>query len=351
MSEKALSSHNASFFKRFSYSAVGVLLILGIVLSIMSAYHLCTSACAEGHKYRIYGLHFETVGIIFFSVAIITYFLSLQWSLFETLLKLMIAGAIGAELRFLYVQKYMIGSWCPLCVTIAATIAVIGLILAIQSIYQDRRNIAMKTIKNSIASLTMGIIGFAVALVGISKVEHSFADTNARGENPAFGTKSNVEVYFFTDWFCPAGRKTEPELEKQMPSIFSKANFYYIDVPIHEDSLNFLPYNLSFMLKNKKEYTQLRKGLSDIAQKEHTPSESDVEAMAGKLGVKYQKLDFAEVNQGLKYFKKMADKYSIDSTPTLVITNTKTKKAKKLSGYNQITQANLPHIIDQMNKK
>ncbi|MDP1836492.1 MAG: thioredoxin domain-containing protein [Chlamydiales bacterium] len=357
MTEKALSSHQDSFFKKYSHGAVGILLVLGLILSFMSLWHVCSTACAEGHKYRMFGLHFEAFGIAFFVASIVSYFLAFRFPRFDTLFKLLVAGALGAEIRFLYVQKYIIGSWCPLCVTIAATVAVIGLILVIQSFTtprwainnEERRNITMKNIMNSIGSLAVGLVGFMVALVGIAKVEHSFADTNTRGENPAFGNaKSNVEVYFFTDWFCPACRKTEPELEKQLPSIFAKARFYFIDVPIHEDSLNFLPYNLSFMLKNKSEYMKLRKGLNEIASKEHTPAEADVEAMAGKVGVKYAQLDFAEINQGLKYFKKMADKYSVDSTPTLVITNTKTKKAKKLAGFNQITQANITHIIDQL---
>lgn len=336
---------------------VGILLVLGFIFSVMSAFHICSTACAEGHKYRIYGFHFETFGIAFFIFAIANYLLSFRWPELMKLVKLSVAGALGAELYFLYVQKFIIGQWCPLCITIASTVALIGLIFFIQYITsfkgtsdnEPRSNSMMTNIVSALASLSMGLVGFAVALLGIAKEERSFADNNAKGENPVFGnSKSTVEVYYFSDWFCPACRKTEPELEKQLPAIMAKARVFFIDVPIHEDSLNFLPYNLSFMLKQKAEYVKLRRSLAELALKNGTPSESDIEALAKRYGVTYQQLDFAEVNQGLKYFKKMTDKYSVDSTPTLVITNPTTKKAKKLSGYKQITQANIPHIIDQL---
>lgn len=343
-------SGESSFYQKlhnFSYTTVGFLLFLGLALSMMSYYEVCSSACAEGHKYRIFGFRFESFGILFFLCAIACYISSLYRPIFKTLLQLMLLGAIGAEMRFLYVQKYMIGSWCPLCLFIAAT--VVGALLVIAPSTLQKRRGFMKKIISGLSSLAVGAVGFLVALLGIAKVEYSFAETNARGESPAFGSaKGAVELYFFTDWFCPACRKTEPELERQLPAIFSKSRFYFIDVPIHEDSLNFLPYNLSFMLKNKAEYIKLRRGLVTIALKDHTPAESDVKAMAKKMGVTYAKLSFAEVTKGLKYFKKLADKYEVDSTPTLVVTNTKTKKSKKFVGFNQISKANISQVIDQL---
>ncbi|TXI42842.1 MAG: hypothetical protein E6Q59_00315 [Nitrosomonas sp.] len=189
---------------------------------------------------------------------------------------------------------------------------------------KERRTNMLKKISGSMASLTVGFIGFIVALAGIAKVEHSFADTN-----PAFGDlKSPVEVYFFTDWFCPACHKTEPAFEKALPAIMAKARVFFIDMPIHEASLNFLPYNLSFMLKEKAKYIQLRRALAELSEKDNTPSEKEVEELAKKQDVVYHQLDFAEVNQGLKYFKKMAEKYSVDATPTLVITTQQPRKQK-----------------------
>ncbi len=337
--------------------AIGGLLAVGLVLSVLSAFHVCSSACAEGHKYRILGFAFETLGIAFFVFTIAAYLLGQRWPLFTTIAALSVAGAIGAETYFLYVQKYIIGKWCPLCVTIACTVGIIGVLCLIQYLLsgdrattdQERRTHMLQKILGGMTSIAIGLVGFTVALFGIAKVEHSFADTNARGESPVFGNaKSPVEVYLFTDWFCPACRKTEPAIEKALPAIMAKARVFFIDVPIHEDSLNYLPYNLSFMLKEKGKYLQLRRALTALAEKDSSPSEADVAALAKKYGVTYHQLDFAEVNQGLKYFKKMTDKYSVDATPTVVITNPSTKKAKKLEGYNQITEANIPHIIDQL---
>ena len=207
----------------------------------------------------------------------------------------------------------------------------------------------LKKLSDALATCAVAIVGFTVAFVGIAKIESTFANTNSRGENPAFGNmNSPVEVYFFTDWFCTACRKTEPKFEEKLPVVFTKARVYFIDVPIHENSFNFLPYNLSFMLKHKAEYLKLRRSLVELAQRNQSPNDADVEKLAKANGVEYQQLDYSEINEGQKYFKEIAKKYSVDSTPALVITNPKTKKTRKFSGYKQISEANISHIIDQL---
>ncbi len=342
---------------RYMDGSINGLLVLGLALSFVSIWQLCSSACAEAHHYRMFGYHFEIFGIAFFVSAMAAFLLSGRWPWLLSAVHLMIASAIGAELRFIYVQKYIIGHWCPLCLTIAATVALIGLLFIVRSIVLsekindpvERRNSMLRKILSSMTAFTAGMVGFTIALVGVAKPEHSFAEPNSKGETPVFGNqKSTVEVYLFTDWFCPACRKAEPELAKHYGTIMSKAKFFFIDVPIHEDSENFVPYNLSFMLKNKAQYLKLRESLQDLAERNHSPAEADIDALAQKNGTTYQQLDYSEVGQGQRYFKKVAEKYGVDETPTLVITNPTTKKAKKLSGYNKIVKANIPKIIDQL---
>src|ERR1700738_2273075 len=67
-----------------------------------------------------------------------------------------------------------------------------------------------------------------------------------------FGKKSSpVEVYVFSDWFCPACRRVESIIEQKAPEIAKNARLFFIDIPIHDESINYLPYNLSFMVKEK----------------------------------------------------------------------------------------------------
>lgn len=357
--EVAYSRHSPSH-GRFTRATVGGLFILGFVLSLLSAWQVCTSSCAEAHQYRFFGFHFEIFGISFFIAAFAAFLFSAQWPWLLPLVKTMVAASIGAELRFVHVQKNVIGHWCPLCLTIAATLALIGLIFFVQyaasfqSIANDleRRDNIMKKILAGLTSVAAGILGFAIAIFGVAKPERSFAEANTRGESPIFGkTDSNIEVYLFTDWFCPACSKTEPELAKQFPAIMKKARLLFVDVPIHEDSENFLPYNISFMLKNKKQYLELRKALQKLAETNHAPTERDIEAMATSVGAAYKPLAYSEISQGKGYFEKMVEKFNVDSTPTVVITNTKTNKAKLFAGYNQISKANFSKEIDKMNSK
>ena len=51
-------------------------------------------------------------------------------------------------------------------------------------------------------------------LLEVTKYEPSFAESLGN-ETPFFGNpNSKVEVYIFTDWFCPACAKSEAKIEK-----------------------------------------------------------------------------------------------------------------------------------------
>jgi hypothetical protein len=44
----------------------------------------------------------------------------------------MVFTGIGAEFRLLWIQKYVIGSWCPLCVTICCSLLIAAVLLVIE---------------------------------------------------------------------------------------------------------------------------------------------------------------------------------------------------------------------------
>ena len=104
------------------FSTILIALLVGMSLSILSWMNICTTACAEGHHYRIFGLRFEHIGLAFFSTAIFFHLLSLKNRFLKDILTYMVAGALGSEIMFIYAQKAIIGQWCPICLGIAATI-------------------------------------------------------------------------------------------------------------------------------------------------------------------------------------------------------------------------------------
>src|SRR5437870_3802336 len=83
-----------------------VAMSIGVLLSVLSALNVCTQACAAGHKYRLYGWSFETVGLCFFFSAAMIHFVSIQSSLARLVVACMLAGAVGAEVMFIYAQKF-----------------------------------------------------------------------------------------------------------------------------------------------------------------------------------------------------------------------------------------------------
>ncbi len=342
-------------WRRVFDALIGVLLVSALVLSGLSWWEVCTTACTEGHKFRFFGFHFEQVGIAFFLAALLVYATSFRWEEMGWLLRIMIFGMVGAELRFLYIQNYVIGHWCPLCVAIAACITTIAVIFVVQfwrdirrAIHAHNRRLIVKYVWAGFTSVSALVIGFIVAFVAVAKEDNSFA----AADSIVFGDKqSPIQVYVFEDWFCPACRKAQPALEKLYPQIMQKAQLIFVDVPIHADSFNFVPYNLSFLLKNKDKYLQLRHDLQDLAEKNSSPSDADIEALAKKNGTQYSQVGGAQIEQGKTYFKQMTKKFKVENTPTVIVYNPKTNKAKKLVGINEISKANMLVIIDTMKKK
>lgn len=337
---------------------VSLALAAGLTLSILSWIDVCTSACAEGHQYKLFGLSFAFVGVLFFAAVSILWVVSAHREVLLAPLKLIIAAALGAELHFLSIQKFVIGKWCPLCLGIFACVALLAIIFSVdylarlvRMIEQKNRSEIMIYCANGIRALTALVVGFVVVFLGVSKPQSVYAET-VGADTLFFGSRNNpVEVYVFTDWFCPACRKVEPYIEKQAPSIAKKAKLYFIDVPIHEDSLNYTPYNLSFMLKEKTKYLKLRQKLQKLAMKDPTPQEAEVEQIAESLGTKYHQLDYAEVNQGIKYFQSLANKYGVEATPMIVIVHPQSSnKPIKLTGIKEIKKADFNKLIEEASK-
>lgn len=341
---------------RYLFWITTFFLVAAIALTYISSLHICSEACAKGQDYRLLGLPFEYWGYVIIGVIFVVHLIS-QWNpIFEWLTTIMLAGALGSEAWFIYVQKYYIGHWCPICLSIAACILlaficqIYGHVREWQQVHQnENEGVNMKFAYGSLATLTTAVLGFLLAFVGISKVDKLEAAQDTFKEKITFGNATSpVEVYLFTDWQCPSCRKVEPVIEKISPKIMQKAKLIFVDLPIHQETMNFTPYNLAFMVNNKDKYLKLRDILSDLSQKTGAPTEEQVEKAIAPLGVKYQQLNYADVAVGFKYYKDLAKQFGINATPTLVVVNLDTKKGKKLKGGVEITETNVLNAIDSV---
>ncbi len=333
---------------------VQLLLFVGLLLTIVSNLGLCTSACTQVHQYKFFGFNFELLGVFFFVPLLLLHLLFHQNPLFQLFFACAVAGAVGAEINFILVQKYIIGAWCPICLSIASTIGAIALLQYIRftygSIYLDSSTQGQKMLKSlskfSLTSLCL-VVGFMISFVAVFKPERSFAE-GVDDEVPYFGNAASpVEVFIITDWFCPACKEAEPILDPLYPRIMKESRLYFIDYPVHPESLNFVPYDLSFMIREKQKYLKLRKALARLAKKTKEPTAKQVEDAIKLYKVDYKPLNFADVNEGMKFMEGIIKTFKVKATPTVVVANRKKLNAKKLTGKD-INKENIMQAIAEL---
>jgi thiol-disulfide isomerase/thioredoxin len=335
------------------YIIAGLAILGGLILTVLSFIELCTSSCVEGHKYRIFLLKFEHFGLIFFSLVALLHLLAWKFTQLNTLNGYILASSVGGELCFLYVQKYLIGSWCPICLGIACSVFIAAAAYACRGVLRIKQQDHNKTkgtfMKHSTFSLITIILGFAVAFVGVTKIDPLEARQESLKESITFGDPTSpVEVYVFTDWFCPLCHEVEPELKKMASSAERNAKVFFIDANIHDESMNFTPYNLSFMIYNKPQYFELRDALHNISKRTKSPTDSVVQSEINRYDVKQKDLNYRDIALATKMFSKLKQQFGVTSTPTVVVINLKTKKGKRISGKSDITEANIQKAINDL---
>lgn len=108
----------------------------GLLVSIFIVIEeLClATACRDTAVFTIFGVGMGWFGIAYFSLILILLWLrnSVHW--LDWALSAMVFAGIGAEFRLLWIQKYVIGSWCPLCVTICIALFFAAMLLLIEKV-------------------------------------------------------------------------------------------------------------------------------------------------------------------------------------------------------------------------
>ncbi len=355
---KPSKTSQEQFSSRVVYTLAAVALAATIALTILSWMKLCSQSCAEGHQYRLYGFKFEEVGLFVFPTMLFFHLLSPWFRILATATGWMLCAALGAELVFIYAQKYMIGSWCPVCLSIAAALVSASAAYFYEycnrfeeSFEHEDKGQIMHHVYKGLSGIIILVAGFLFAFGGIGKYHPLQAAENEIKEKLAFGKlNSPVEVYVFTDWACPGCRKLEPMLEAAAPEIMKQARLIFVDNPVHPETLNYSPYNLSFMIYNKTKYMKLRSALTDLSEDTKTPTDEQVAALAKRLGASYKQLSYAEIALASKYFNYLVEKLEVEGTPTVVVVSKAQKKGKKLAGTSEITEAAILKAIQAYSK-
>jgi len=163
-------------------------------------------------------------------------------------------------------------------------------------------------------------------------------------------SSSQTTVYVVSDWFCPICRKLEPDFDKMIPPLSKIVRLRFVDFPVHKETLNFTPYNLQFLAFEKDKYPALRKVLAELALKTKKPSDAEVRAAVAPLGVKLREINYSDTFSGMQANMAVYRGYNLKSTPSVVVTNVKTRKTKVLVGDKQITEAAIKASIVDVEK-
>ena len=336
-------------------SLVLVPVAAALLFSALSWAEVCTGGCAEAHRYRLFGVPLPPLGVAFFSFCLLALLLRRRLAYADAVLILMLFGALGSEIVLLWTQKFVIGEWCRLCVGIALSVVTLCVLLAgehvpqvVRQISNQERSLAMRTlVRNSTLVLAAFVVGILLAAVGLGK--HDAHAAVRSGKALSFGVPDgSSEVYVITDWFCPPCRAAEPEIAKGVQLAMKQAKVAFVDYPGHQETLNFIPYNMSFMIREKETYLRIREAMLDLARKTKEPTSEDVQEAVAPLGVKYIPLNYADVVAGTQYFNSVIQKYQVTRTPTVVVTDTKTRKTKLLSGSAGITSENIMKALAEV---
>lgn len=313
----------------------------GLLLSVMDLLGICTAACSETAKYTIVGLDFGWFGLGFFLLLLVLLALRRFITWLHLFLVMLLSGAAGAELYFIWLQKFVIGRWCPVCLSIATAVYLGTAVL----LYETFRRKPMRENRTTAVCMLVALaLGLLVSVFGVTKDAHATLDFYLGKP------KSPVTVYFISDWFCPACQQIESRLLDIYARVSKDTRVAFIDFPIHHETSNFTPYNLQFLAFEKARYPVLREALSGLARKTRTPSPEEVQAAVAPHGVKLRQMNYADILHGMQLNLTTYRGFDVTATPSVVVDHAKTRKHKVLVGDKQITLQGVQAAIAEVSK-
>ena len=125
------------------------------------------SACRDTASFTLYGLNMGWFGTGYFSLILVVLWLRRRDYRLDWLLSALIFSGIGAEFRLLWIQKFIIGGWCPLCVTICCALFVAALLLMVEKVRGGEGGGLKRLLGWLVLFFAMSVIGLAVAGAGV----------------------------------------------------------------------------------------------------------------------------------------------------------------------------------------
>jgi protein-disulfide isomerase len=361
---------------RANYAMPGLIL----ALSGLSATGLCKGACSALSDFRLFGNDFAVGGAVYAVLILIAVYFAEKNDIFNLVVNLLIAAGIGAELWFIAIQKFIVLKWCPVCLLIATSLflfAILRIVVAAKT-----KPTADNTIpRNKWLTIQYGktpllflaiAMGFSTALVSVGRKNVSLSssakelDAATVSSTPAeaatesaqapsfykkdiwFGDKnSRYEVFFVTDWYCGYCRGMEPAIEKMLPDLGKKARYTWLDLPIHRQSLNIVPYAMNTLLSDKGNYIRARKILYNLTKEGKDVTEMQIRSALEMAGIKAAELPRDMAKNTFLQGVLLCKANGANQTPAAIIIDTGTGARKVLNGSAEITRENLLRAVSE----
>lgn len=182
---------------------------------------------------------------------------------------------------------------------------------------------------------TVFFAGLSMAMIGVKSAEANSGLSGMWLGN----SKSAIEVYFVSDWYCSFCKKAETAIEETLPSLGKMARYTFLDYPVHQESFAFVPYNISLLMTEKTHYMAGRKALMEVAGKTRAPDDDTIRKALSRAGIKFRMADVSTVLKASNDISKFLLDSGIKSTPVVIIRNMKTGEQRLLTGTGQISSS------------
>lgn len=344
-----------------------------LVLSMLSATDFCSGGCSALSDFQLFGQHFAFAGAIYAIVLAVTVVIAGRLRKVNWVVDFLVFAGAGAEIYFIAIQKFIVKKWCPVCLTIAVVIFIFALLRGAW-MYRGRDPRSYEGIshgkwfiihawKTALVILFV-VTGLLTSLISVGRkhvqlfgqtpgLEHEAQaqtmkklESSLSAENIWFGEKSSpVEVYFVFDWYCEFCREIEPVVESVLPSLGKTVRYTWIDMAIHPESMQLIPFGQAILLQDKAHYMKARHVLLNVAKSEKTISPGTIKDSFKKAGLRMPVIDKGKQSvlfiDGIMFCRAN----NVNMTPSVIIVDTMSGQRKVLSGANQITRDNLLQAV------
>ena len=294
------------------------LCILTIVIG-----QLCAARCSfiQGD---ILGIDLNIVGILFYSLLLVSLLVYRKFYSEELLMKAIAAvtsAGVGAELVLI---KFQVENnvYCPKCLISGFFFLVMFFLVA-------------RHLKKWVIILLVAAGLLLTSFTFNGAVIPSYADESY----PQFGSdKARVEIIVYSDYFCPHCMKIDKQVNTILLKLKDRARIRFVDVPIHPGSLEYSEvflYSWFVSGNNLKTAIMVRELLFDEAVKK-TDQAGVIALLKSKgISVKSDKEKARSVFRGFYNESLKTDK--VNATPAVVIV--KAGERKKYVGGKEILKA------------